>query len=219
MRGCFISSITLGIKMLCLCRGGGGVIRVNALSLALPLPAPFQQFRTPPCIFRVHLFWDNKFTPNLNLSDLVSCLIFLSESPTPPTSSLAGDQFWRTWVCLVLPPPPPPPPPPSLFDFLSSLFASSSSTSTATHIFFFFFLYLVPHLSLSLLQGMYHVSHIVSTDAHQTCSDLKLGTLSLFHLEIKRFSFTHCLKVYEKIKMSKSTRSQYISLLNLFFFS
>lgn len=183
MRGCFISSITLGIKMLCLCRGGGGVIRVNALSLALPLPAPFQQFRTPPCIFRVHLFWDNKFTPNLNLSDLVSCLIFLSESPTPPTSSLAGDQFWRTWVCLVLPPPPPPPPPPSLFDFLSSLFASSSSTSTATHIFFFFsFTWCLISLSLSsracimslILYQLTHTRHVViSSLEHCLCSILK----------------------------------------------
>lgn len=142
---------------------------------------------------------------------MVSCLIFFSESPIP-TSSLAGDQFWKTWVFLI----------PHHHHHLYSIFYPPYLPLHPLLLqqhFFFFFTWCLISLSLSLPQDMYHVSHIVSTDAHQTCSDLKLGTLSLFHLEIKWFSFSHCLKVYEKIKMSKSTRSQYISLLNLFFFS
>lgn len=175
MRGCFISFITLGIKMLCLawvCRRG--VIRVNASSLALSLPTPFQQSCTPPYIFRAHLFWDNKFTSNLNLSDFGFLLNILFWISYP-------DIIFGRWSILkdlgILDSPPPP----SLFDFLSSLFASSSSTSTAT---LFFFLYLVPHLSLSLfprtcimsliLYQLTHTRHVVISSLELClCSTLK----------------------------------------------
>lgn len=169
---------------MCVCRGGV-VIKGKCFVSCSISPG------SPP-IFCTHLFLDNKFNPNINLLHLVSCLIFLSEFPI----SYIIFGRWSILKDLAILDLSPHPYPNHLYSIFYLPYFPLHPLFLQQHFIFFTWCL----ISFSLPQGMYHVSHIVSTDAHQTCSDLKLGTQSVFHLEIKQFSFSHCLKVYEKKK-------------------